>query len=410
MSDSYILLIAQLSKPVDPSLDLLQLLSSTLPSKLENEENPIRSVLLLSPQSGIVWARGLSVSEILVSRTFDLGNSLSVDFEFPRSQPSYLVEIVPKKKNTALDIKKFQSVFDSLQSSFRGAVVMLLSECRIVVKFADPDEAVAQCASFVEPMKEDGVQTITSRTILIKEHVVMRAFYVGGSQTFAEFERAHKAAHNQSSTDFLNSKFSHFKDRPTVLSMQALPVSTEKLDFGGQTSEEVNIACATHYDYRLLRNSPPVSFPGTHGGSLVLRVNLEAKIRKSTTASGASEVTPGPSVSGPPALAPPPNLPHPSSVPAGATSAGATSSVSSAVSPATPATSNAPVPANAYIFWYVFLLFRFCFAFLFRVAPLMWTATIYAINFLIVFCLPGITAAVLWTKRSPPLKTWTATR
>lgn len=346
MSDSYILLLAQLSKPVDLGLDLMQTFSSTLSGKFEGEENPIRSVLLLSPQSGIVWARGLSVSEFLVSKPFDLGDSLSVEFEFPRSQPSFLVEIVPKKKNSPLDLKKFQSVFDSLKGSYNGAVVVLLSEFRVVVKFADPEEAVKQCASFIDPMKEDGVQTITSRTILIKEHVVMRAFYVGGSQAFSEFERSHKQLHNQSTTDFLNSKFSHFKDRPVVLTMQALPVSTEKIDFGDQASEEVNIACATHYDYRLLRNSPPVSFPGT-GGNLVLRVNLEAKIRKSAGAlsspvSAEASVPSAPvSMSGPPALAPPPNLPHPSG-----TTSGASSSLSTASS-----TSHAPVAANAYIFW-----------------------------------------------------------
>lgn len=312
------------------------------------------SVLLLSPQSGIVWARGLSVSEFLVSKPFDLGDSLLVEFEFPRSQPSFLVEIVPKKKNSPLDLKKFQSVFDSLKGSYNGAVVVLLSEFRVVVKFADPEEAVKQCASFIEPMKEDGVQTITSRTILIKEHVVMRAFYVGGSQAFSEFERSHKQLHNQSTTDFLNSKFSHFKDRPVVLTMQALPVSTEKIDFGDQASEEVNIACATHYDYRLLRNSPPVSFPGT-GGSLVLRVNLEAKIRKngalpSPSAPESSVPTAPVSVSGPPALAPPPNLPHPTSSSA-TTSTSASALSTAAAAQSASSTSHAPVAANAYIFW-----------------------------------------------------------
>jgi hypothetical protein len=344
MSDSYILLLAQLSKPIDLGVNLMQTFSSTLSGKFEGEENPIRSVLLLSPQSGIVWARGLSVSEFLVSKSFDLGDSLSVDFEFPRSQPSFLVEIVPKKKNSPLNLKKFRLVFDSLKEFFKGAVCMLLSEFRIVVRFADPEEAVKQCASFIDPMKEDGVQTVTSRTILIKEHVVMRAFYVGGSQSFSQFEHSYKQLQNQSTTDFLHSKFSHFKDRPVVLSMQALPTSGEKLDFGGQSSEEVNIACATHYDYRLLRNSPPVSFPGT-GGSLVLRVNLEAKIRKSvaTLSSPAAPeaLAPNPLVSGPPALAPPPNLPHLSNL----------STAAAAAVQATPSASSAPVAANAYIFW-----------------------------------------------------------
>lgn len=347
MSDSYILLIAQLSKPVSPDLDLLQLFSSTLSGKFDGEEIPIRSVLLLSPQSGIVWARGISVSEHLVKDSFDLGDSLSVRFEFPRSQPSFLVEIVPKKKNVAIDTKKFKTVFDTLQGSFNGAVCMLVSDFRVVVKFANPEEAVKQCASFIEPMKEDGVQTITSRTILIKEHVVMRAFYVGGSQTFSQFERAHKASHDQSATDFLNSKFNHFKDRPVVLSMHSLPPSSEKVDFGGQSNEEVNIACATHYDYRLLRNSPPVEFPKP-GGNLVLRVNLESKIRKTAAALSTTSVLDGtvpsaaPALSGPPALAlaPPPNLPHPSSL--SPTPSGGAGSVSSTSSPAV---------VNAYIFW-----------------------------------------------------------
>lgn len=354
MSDSYILLLAQLSKPVRPDQDLLQIFCATLSGKFDGEDTPVRSVLLLSPQSGIVWARGISVSEYLVSKSFELGDSLSVSFEFPRSQPSYLVEIVPKRKNTALDLKKFDRVFNDLKGTFRGGVCMLLSDYRIVVKFADPDEAVKQCPAFIEPMKEDGVQTITSRTILIKEHVVMRAFYVGGAQTFNEFERSHKEQSGEEMTDFLHSKFSHFKDRPVILSMHSLPNVTEMVDIGGQQNEEVNIACATHYDYRLLRNSPPVSFPNG-GGSLVLRVNLEHKIRKTGAALADTTVLDPPrppaSVSGPPALPPPPNLPHPSSLQVQAPPALPAPTPAVQQPSAAGAASSTPVPAAAFIFW-----------------------------------------------------------
>lgn len=233
---------------------------------------------------------------------------------------------------------------------------MLLSDYRIVVKFADPAEAVKQCPSFLEPMKEDGSHTITTRTILIKEHVVMRAFYVGGSQTFSQFERGHKEKNGEEMTDFLHSKFSHFKDRPVVLSMHSLPHATEMADIGGQKSEEVNIACATHYDYRLLRNSPPVTFP-SGGGSLVLRVNLEHKIRKTAAALADTTVLDPPpppkSVSGPPALAPPPNLPHPSSLSIQAPSPlpAPTTVAATPAAQTSSSTQSTPAPTAAYIFW-----------------------------------------------------------
>jgi hypothetical protein len=336
MSDSFILLLARLSKPVNQDFDLLQSLSTKLTDKFENGETPVRCVLLLSTRSAIVWVRGISVSEHMVSRSFELGDGLVADFEFPRNQPSYLVEISPKKRNTALDLKKFDRVYNELKDSFRGSSCLLVSDYRIVVKFADPEEATKQCASFVEPMKdESGSITIVSRVVLIKEHVVMRSYFVGGSQSFYTYTSAHLAAHGLTTTDYLHSKFSHFKDRPVALGMNGLPsgamVARQELD--GQLCEEVNIACATNYDYRLLRNSPPVTLPNG-AGTLILRVNLEHKLRKgAAVATEEAEPVAPTRASGPPALAPPPNLPHPSTF---AQAAGA---------------SPAPIPTSAYIFW-----------------------------------------------------------
>ena len=367
MSDSYILLLAQLSKPIKDGQDLLQIFSNALSGKFEGEDTPVRSVLLLSPQSGIVWARGITVSEYLVSKKFDLGDSLTAEFEFPRSQPSFLVEIAPKRKNASIDLKKFERVFGELKPTMKGAVCMLLSDYRIVVKFANPDEAVKQCSAFIDPMKDDGTQTITSRTILIKEHVVMRSFYVGGSKSFDELERSHSESRGESLTDFLHSKFSHFKDRPVVMAMRGSPVSAAggggKGDGSGGSggsagggvkdfNDEVNIACATHYDYRLLRNSPPVQFPNG-AGSLILRVNIEHKIRKGAGAAGGADSSPPapplppPSLPGPPALA----LPAAGMSTIAAATAGAAAATVTNVTPPPSAGGYSPAPATAYIFW-----------------------------------------------------------
>jgi hypothetical protein len=312
MSDSYILLLAHFSKPLDPAEDLLKVFCAALAGKIDGDDCPVRSALLLSAQSGIVWARGIGVSEYLVANVVELKDSITVSFEFPRSQPSYLVEISPKKRNAVIDLKKFEQVFEELKPNFKSAECMLLSGIRIVVRFSSPEEAVAECNTFVEPMNEDGAPTVSCRTILIKEHVVMRAFYAGGTLSFNELTRAHLRSSGQTVSEFLNAKFSHFKDRPVVLSIQCPPSSTVSAAataavlgsanagavaaggdsanpsaVGGTINQEVNIACAAHFDYRLLRNSPPVVMPNG-SGNLVLRVNLEHKLRKtnSTSSSG----------------------------------------------------------------------------------------------------------------------------
>lgn len=345
MSDSYLQLLAHLSIPVDSEFNLPQELSNKLADKFGGEEAPIRCVLFVAPQAGSMWIKGESVAEYLVANRIELSESLSITFEYVRNQPSYLVEIAPKKKNTALDLKKFDKVFNEMKSSFPSASCLLVGDFRIVVKFADPEEAVRHCSSFVEPMKEDGSVAITCRIVLLKEHVAMRAFYSGGSQPFNRYAVKHGATHGQSMTDFLHSKFGHFKDRPVALDMSGLPSPASfmgsggsgnvKYDAEGHASEEVNIVCATHFDYRLLRNSPALVLPNS-AGSLVLRMNVDLKARKG----GADKDEPAPApvpplrIVGPPALAPPPNLPHPSSLAHNAASG-----------------PSAPTPASAYIFW-----------------------------------------------------------
>jgi hypothetical protein len=338
MSDSYLQLLAHLSKSVEAGFDLPLELAAKLAGKFGGEEGHLRCVHLLSSQAATVWVKGESVAEHLVANKVGLDDSLTVTFEYVRNQPSYLVEIAPKKKNTAMDLKKFDKVFNDLKGSFSSVSCLLVSDFRIVVKFAGPEEAARHCSAFVEPMKEDGLVSVTCRVVLLKEHMVMRAFYVGGSQPFSRYAVKHSEIHGQSMTDLVHSKFSHFKDRPVALEVSGFAASSTASTGRSESAEdvpageEVNIVCATNFDYRLLRNAPPVVLPN-NAGSLVLRMSTDQKARKAGEKEESVPVPPLRMV-GPPALPPPPNLPHPTSA-----------TTSSAPSP------SGPAPAQAYIFW-----------------------------------------------------------
>ena len=377
MSDSYILLLAQLSRPADAEFDLLQTLCIQLAGKIEGEHCPVRCVLMISSQTGILWVKGISSSEYMVSKGVEF-DGMSIKFEFPRNQPSFLVEIAPKKKGIVLNLKKFDEVFESLKDSFDGAECLQVSDHRIVVKFANPEEAVKHCDSFIEPMNEDNTVMVTSRVLLIKEHVVMRVNYVNGDQPFYRVSADQMEKSGQTMASFLYSKFSHFKDRPVILSINSLPpeYAIIKADCEGKLTEEVYIAGATHFDYRLLHNSPPISTLYHPDSSLIFRTHLENRIRKTTAGVVVEDVpvSPNPPSCGPPALPPaaasampssmrlPPNLSH-----AGASSTAVAASSATTATTATttaltvtpplivtppPSSSNTtPMSTTAHIFW-----------------------------------------------------------
>lgn len=276
MSDSHILLLAQLSKPIGSWQELLKSLSVALVGRFDGEGTPVKSVLLSSPTSGLVWVRGISIAEALAAKDAELENSISVHFEFPRAQPSNLVEICPKKKQQPLDFSKFDEVFDGIKLALNDGVRILKGNHRIVVKFADAELATRACALFCDAFSHfPETQTYIVRTVLIKEHVILRGFYVG-SCSFRETESVHSDRKGQTITEYVHSKLNHYKDRPVLLSVQC-PESIQGSDVKCvQYSEDAYVVCCTNYDYRLLRNTPPVDLPGD--ATLLFRISAESGV------------------------------------------------------------------------------------------------------------------------------------
>mmetsp|Transcript_29282 Transcript_29282/g.49303 ORF Transcript_29282/g.49303 Transcript_29282/m.49303 type:complete len:400 (+) Transcript_29282:100-1299(+) len=244
MSESLNPLLFQLSSGGVSEEELLELFGVALTEKFD-EENPVKSVNLFSPSSGLIWVKGIAVAQRLVDlMEIDLNENLAAQIDFPKNHATSLVEIQPspgiKRRPSPwskIDIDGLEKAVKNVSTSENPVTFSVSNKQRVVVKFRDASDVVAKSNMIVEALNEDKSAGVSSRPVLVKENVIMRACY-HGPQRFCELEKQILETTGQTVKDLVIGRFSHYKDKPVILSVQC--PSSYSVDTRGKDKKNKN--------------------------------------------------------------------------------------------------------------------------------------------------------------------------
>ena len=262
MSNSLIILNAKLSKPVSSST-LLGDLNASISEYFEEEELPVKAVILVSARLAVVWFKGIAIAEALVNRTLPLGNNTTADLEFPRSQSSNLLEVSLKKQQSSLEKVGRELLNDAKRVVGSGEIVMKENQ-RFVFRF-DDQESAAQAKEVIENSLSKhckDFKNVTVRNVLIKEHVVFKGHYVGPIP-FSEVEHRQRTAKGRELVTYLQYRLTLMKDleAPAILAVQCPRLGETPQQFS-QHNEDIFFVCATLRDSVLLKKFEPEKVMG----------------------------------------------------------------------------------------------------------------------------------------------------
>lgn len=277
MCDSVVPLLANISVACSDEKRLFEALKNALSWNFNSNDdvNPLKTVQLVSSKQAIVWIRGTSLADSMVSNgTFPISGPLSAVFQHPGNALSSLVEVSLKSKSRSpIDSNKMDNIVETLKKKFRAEVDFFRSNLRCVCLFTSPSMAELGLRLVQQIAADQDKQNPSSfvvRQIPFKDQKILACSFEGSSPFSSQFGDLR----SRSVVELIREKLDFLTEKPLILSVQSMSQDSPS------SVEPIYIVCATYYDLRLLSNCPAVA---VGSGRLVFR-DVSEKQRTDTAA------------------------------------------------------------------------------------------------------------------------------